>query len=98
MLKCEKTEFKKGRSKRCISALLILLIALSALGCSDNDNSSVQTRTMPNTTENLTKRHTDYGFTDFECKLYPSSGHRQFIPQMLEEVLGKYYPAQQTEQ
>jgi len=43
--------------------------------------------------ENLTKRLSDYGFTDFECKIYPDSGHWQFIPQMLEEVLEKYCPA-----
>ena len=42
--------------------------------------------------ENLTKRLTDYGFTNFECKLYPDSEHYQFIPEMLVEVLEKFYP------
>ncbi len=43
--------------------------------------------------ENLTKRLESYGFTNFECKLYPGSGHYEFIPEMLNEVLAKFYPA-----
>ncbi|MCM1315445.1 MAG: alpha/beta hydrolase-fold protein [Prevotella sp.] len=42
--------------------------------------------------ENLMKRLSDYGFTNFECKIYPHSGHYQFIPEMLKEVLAKFYP------
>ncbi len=42
--------------------------------------------------ENLTKRLESYGFTNFECKLYPNSGHYEFIPEMLKEVLAKFYP------
>lgn len=42
--------------------------------------------------ENLTKRLTDYGFTNFECKIYPDSEHYQFIPEMLVETLQKFYP------
>ncbi len=42
--------------------------------------------------ENLTKRLESYGFTNFECKLYPDSGHYEFIPEMLKEVLTKFYP------
>lgn len=42
--------------------------------------------------ENLTKRLESYGFTNFECKLYPDSGHYEFIPEMLKEVLKKFYP------
>lgn len=43
--------------------------------------------------ENLTKRLESYGFTNFECKLYPGSGHYEFIPEMLNEVLAKFCPA-----
>lgn len=43
--------------------------------------------------ENLMKRLSDYGFTNAECKIYPGSGHYQFIPEMLKEVLAKFYPA-----
>lgn len=43
--------------------------------------------------ENLTNRLESYGFTNFECKLYPDSGHYEFIPEMLKEVLKKFYPA-----
>lgn len=43
--------------------------------------------------ENLTKRLESYGFTNFECKLYPDSGHYEFIPEMLNEVLAKFCPA-----
>lgn len=46
--------------------------------------------------ENLTKRLESYGFTNFECKLYPGSGHYEFIPEMLKEVLAKFYPAAVT--
>lgn len=42
--------------------------------------------------ENLTKRLESYGFTNFECKLYSHSGHYEFIPEMLKEVLVKFYP------
>lgn len=42
--------------------------------------------------ENLMKRLSDYGFTNAECKIYPGSGHYQFIPEMLKEVLAKFYP------
>ncbi|MDE6781417.1 MAG: esterase family protein [Ruminococcus sp.] len=42
--------------------------------------------------ENLMKRLSDYGFTNFECKIYPHSGHYEFIPEMLKEVLIKFYP------
>ena len=42
--------------------------------------------------ENLMKRLSDYGFTNFECKIYPHSGHYQFIPEMLKEALAKFYP------
>lgn len=43
--------------------------------------------------ENLTKRLESYGFTNFECKLYPGSGHYEFIPEMLNEVLAEFCPA-----
>lgn len=43
--------------------------------------------------ENLTKRLESYGFTNFKCKLYPGSGHYEFIPEMLNEVLAKFCPA-----
>lgn len=43
--------------------------------------------------ENLMNRLSDYGFTNAECKIYPGSGHYQFIPEMLKEVLAKFYPA-----
>jgi hypothetical protein len=35
-----------------------------------------------------------YGVTDAESKLYPGSGHYQFIPEMLVETLIKFYPAE----
>ncbi len=46
--------------------------------------------------ENLTKRLESYGFTNFECKLYPDSGHYEFIPEMLNEVLAKFCPADKS--
>lgn len=42
--------------------------------------------------DNFMKRLSDYGFTNAECKIYPGSGHYQFIPEMLKEVLAKFYP------
>lgn len=47
--------------------------------------------------ENLTKRLESYGFTNFECKLYPNSGHYEFIPEMLNEVLAKFCPAEKND-
>lgn len=43
--------------------------------------------------DNFMKRLSDYGFTNAECKIYPGAGHYQFIPEMLKEVLAKFYPA-----
>lgn len=43
--------------------------------------------------DNFMKRLSDYGVTNAECKIYPGSGHYQFIPEMLKEVLAKFYPA-----
>ena len=36
----------------------------------------------------------EYAVTTAECKIYPDSEHYQFIPEMLMEMLEKYYHAQ----
>ena len=43
--------------------------------------------------QHLMERLESYGVTTAECKIYPDSQHYQFIPEMLVEVLEKYYPA-----
>ena len=42
----------------------------------------------------LMERLEAYGVTDAVSKLYPGSGHYQFIPEMLVETLIKFYPAE----
>lgn len=42
----------------------------------------------------LMKRLEEHGVTTAESKLYPDSEHYQFIPEMLVEMLEKYYPAE----
>lgn len=43
--------------------------------------------------ESLMKRLEEYGVTFAECKIYEGASHYDFIPEMLCEVLVKYYPA-----
>ncbi|MCR4639274.1 alpha/beta hydrolase-fold protein [Ruminococcus sp.] len=43
--------------------------------------------------QHLMERLNEYGVTTAECKIYPNSEHYQFIPEMLVEMLEKYYPA-----
>lgn len=43
--------------------------------------------------QHLMERLEGYGVSTAECKIYPNSEHYQFIPEMLVEMLEKYYPA-----
>lgn len=43
--------------------------------------------------EHLMERLENYGVKTAESKIYPDSGHYQFIPEMLVEMLEKYYPS-----
>lgn len=44
--------------------------------------------------QHLMDRLEEYGVTTAECKIYPNSEHYQFIPEMLVEMLEKFYPAE----
>ncbi len=41
--------------------------------------------------QHLKERLDSHG-ADVECKIYPDSAHYQFIPEMLTEMLIKFYP------
>lgn len=43
--------------------------------------------------KHLMERLEGYGVTTAESKIYPDSEHYQYIPEMLTEMLEKYYPA-----
>ena len=45
--------------------------------------------------KHLMERLDSYGVTTAECKIYPDSEHYQFIPEMLVEMLERYYPKTQ---